>query len=53
MIASCKSDSIGISNFKGKKQAYSLYRVIPSIYVISQEQVISKRGLSSDRKQLN
>jgi len=50
MVASKDGQSLWISHFQSDKESDSLNRVIASINVISHEQVISIRGLSSNLK---
>lgn len=52
MVASCHCDPISISNFESNEQANCLNRVVSSINIVSQEQVIGVRDITSNRKQL-
>ena len=52
MVTSQNGDSVLKADFKGHQEGYSLNRVVATIDVVTHEEVVSVRGLSSDLEQL-
>ena len=52
MVTSQNSDSVLEADLKGNQEGHSLNRVVATIDVVTHEEVVSVRGLSSDLEQL-
>ena len=52
VVTSQNGDSVLEADLKGHQEGYSLNRVVATIDVVTHEEVVSVRGLSSDLEQL-
>lgn len=53
MVSSCQGNSVRKSYFISQQEAYSLYRIITPINIVTKKQIVSVWGFSSNGKQLN
>ena len=47
MVSSQNGQSVSVSYFQCDQQSHRLYRIVPSVYIVTHKQVVGIRGVPS------